>query len=283
MLAIVAPFFAAVLQSASFTCDKALLNIRSISYKTYTAVSFPLLVFFDGCIWLWFRPTITLSQFISPAGALALLSVGALIITNLLYYRALKDDRLSDLNVISLSAAIPVIVVNGFIFSDERHLALIIPALIAAIAVVWGHWEKHRMHFAQHTPLFLFWLFITAPLNAAAAKFILESWSPIMLELVRDTLISLVLLPLFYRSIRGIPARGWFLFLATNALSACAWVLYFYGYQTVGIVYTALLFCLQPLLTYFSAVLILGEPFVRRKFIAFLIVLGAIASAQLLR
>lgn len=283
MFSVLPAFLAAVLQAASFTCDKAILNIRRISYKTYTAVSFPLLLIFDGIIWYLFRPRLDWSLFSGNAGILVVASILVLVVTNLLYYRALKDDHLSELNTISLTAAIPVILVNGVLFADERNLVILIPALVASIAVVWSHWEDSRLHFARHTPAFLWWLWFTAPLTAAAAKIILTTWSPISLELVRDAAMALILVPLFASSMRHIPRRGWWLLLATNALSATAWILYFVGYQQLGIVYTGLIFSLQPLLVYFAGVVILKEPFVPRKFVAFLIVLGSIAAAQLMR
>jgi drug/metabolite transporter (DMT)-like permease len=282
MLSAIPAFLAAVLQAASFTCDKAILNIRRISYKTYTAVSFPLLLLFDCAIWAIFRPRLDWGLLDGQIGVLVIASILTLVVTNLLYYRALKEDQLSEINVVSLTAAIPVILVNGLIFADERRLAIVVPALVAALAVVWAHWENHRLHFAKHTPSFLLWLWFTAPLNAAAAKVILHTWSPITLELVRDGVMALILLPLFHASIKRIPARGWWLLLATNALSSSAWMLYFLGYQRIGVIASALVFSLQPLLVYFAGVVILKEPFAPRKFIAFLIVLASIAVSQLI-
>src|ERR1043166_831594 len=283
MFSALTPFLAAVLQAASFTCDKAILNIRRITYKTYTAISFPLLFLFDCIIWFIFRPPVHWSLLAGTTGLLVVGSIATIIVTNLLYYRALKDDQLSEINVVSLTAAIPVLIVNALIFTDERRLAILIPALIAAVAVIWSHWENHKLHFAKHTPACLWWLWFTAPLNAAAAKIILATWHPIVLEMFRDGVIALVLFPLFYSSITRANARGWWLLLATNALSSSAWILYFVSYQQVGIVYTGLIFSLQPLLVYLAGVLILKEAFVPKKFVAFLIVLAAIVTAQVLR
>lgn len=282
-MGIVTPLIAAVLQAASYTCDKVILNIRRVDYKLYTAVSFPMLVVADLVIWYFYRPSLHAGMFGGITGLLVLGTVGMLIVTNLLYYRALDRDHLSEINVLSLTSAIPVMLVNALLFVDERKLIILIPALIAAGAVIWSHWERSELRFARHTPAFLMWLWFSAPLAAAAAKIILETWSPIALELVRDASIALVLVPLFRPSIRHIPLRGWLLFALTNALSASAWILYFYSYQHLGVVYTGLLFTLQPLLVYFSGVLLLKEPFVLKKFVAFLIVLASITATQVMR
>lgn len=277
------PLLAAILQATSYTLDKVILSLRSISYKTYTAISFPMLFAVDCIIWLIYRPPISWSLFGGTAGLALAGTVAMLAITNILYYRALDHDHVSEINVLSLTSAIPVIIVNALIFPDERRLAIVIPALIATGAVIWSHWERGEFRFARHTPLFLGWLWFSAPLNAAAAKIILYTWNPIVLELVRDGAIALILFPLFRSSIKRFPMRGWLLFIATNIASSSAWILYFFGYQTLGIVYTGLLFALQPLLVYFSGVLLLKEPFAPKKFAAFLVVLASIGAAQILR
>ncbi len=282
-MGIFTPLFAAVLQAASFTCDKVILNIRHINYKTYTAISFPMLFVVDCIIWFIVRPPLTFSMFGGTTGLVLIGTVAMLLITNILYYRALDHDHVSEINVLSLTSAIPVIIVNALIFSDERKLLILFPAIIAALAVVWSHWESNELKFARHTPAFLAWLWFSAPLTAAGAKIILATWSPIVLELVRDGAIALILFPAFRSAIRNVPVRGWFLFILTNTLSSIGWILYFYGYQNLGIVYTGLLFALQPLLVYFSGVLLLKEPFVLKKFIAFLVVIASIVVTQVVR
>ena len=80
-----------------------------------------------------------------------------------------------------------------------------------------------------------------------------------------------------------IPGRSIPLLVATNILSASAWVLYYLSYQAFGVIYTILLFSATPLLVYFAAALFLKEPLRRRHAIAFVIVLAAIVTAQLIR
>lgn len=283
MFAAAFPLLAAVLQASSFTLDKAILNIRRINYRTYVAISFPMLLVIDLAIFAIFKPPLDWSLFTGRLGALLFATIGVLIGTNLLYYRALKDDHLSEIQTVGLIAQVPVVIVTGILFADERNFVVIIPALVASLALVWSHWEHHRLAIRAHTLPFILWIFVTAPVMAAMAKLLLAHWHPISLELVRDGSTALVLGPLFASSVRLASPRSWFLLVATNVLSACAWILYFLGYQRLGVVYTVLLFSLQPLLVYLFSLIFLGEPLVKKKFIAFLIVLASIAAAQAMR
>ena len=277
------PFIAAFLQAGSFAFDKAILNIRRISWKTYIAVSYPLLFVVDAVIFFIVRPPFGWHLFTGIPGALVLTSIGMLIITNLLYYRALKDDLLTEMQTLGLLNQVPVILVGFILFSDERRIVPLIAALVASLAVFWSHWEHHKMNIRPRTLPFIIWLLISTPILASFAKVILAAWNPIVLEMVRDGATALILFPLFVSSIRDVPRRGWFMLFATNILSATAWILYFTGYKTVGIVYTVLVFSLMPLLTYFFSVAFLNEPLVKKKLIAFLVVLASIATAQFLR
>jgi drug/metabolite transporter (DMT)-like permease len=69
--------------------------------------------------------------------------------------------------------------------------------------------------------------------------------------------------------------------LLTNILTSIAWVLYYYSYQVSGIIYTVLIFSLQPLLVYLAGLIFFKEKFNYKKFISFAIILIAIIIAQL--
>lgn len=283
MISILYPVFSAILQASSFTLDKVILSIRRINYKTYTAISFPLLFLIDLVIFLIIRPPLDMSLFLGRQGLLLAVTIVLIIGTNLFYYRALKDDYLSELQPISLLNEVPILIVTSLLFTDERNFFILIPALVASLAVVWSHWNHHHMVIKKHTLPFLIWLMVAAPIMAVLGKMLLVSWHPVSLELVRDGAMALVLGPIFASSVKKVSSRAWLLLLATNILSACGWILFFTSYKLSGVVYTVLIFSLQPLLVYFASVVFLKEPFVKKKFIGFIIVLISIATAQFLK
>ncbi len=276
------PIFAAVLQAGSFVLDKAILSIKRVTFKTYTGISFPLYFVATLIIFLIFRTPIHASFFYGWPGLLLAISVGVTIISNLVYYRALDHDRLSELQTLELIAILPVIIFSGIIFTDERDFSILIPALVAASAVIWSHWENHHFKINKTTLPFFIWAMVIAPVTASISKILLQTWNPISLEVVRTGILALVFGYLFYRNMKTASPKAFYLMILTNALSAVAWILFYFSYQRLGIVYTLLIFSLEPMLVYFSSLFILKERVNNKKIFAFFIILMAIIVANVI-
>ncbi|MBI2625601.1 EamA family transporter, partial [Candidatus Parcubacteria bacterium] len=118
---------------------------------------------------------------------------------------------------------------------------------------------------------------------AAISKELVRVWNPISLELVRSAATAAIFWWIFSAARQQLSHKALWFLIATNVLSAVAWILFLFSYQRSGIVYTVLLFSLQPLLVYAAALLVLKERFQPKKFVAFLVVLGSIAAAQFMR
>src|SRR3989338_3891203 len=217
------PLLAAVLQASSVTLDKAILRMRRVDFREYTGVSFALLFLLTPAAFLIVRPPFPLTLLGGSMGFLILASSGMTVVTNIAYYRALDHDRLQEMETLGLLAAIPTIVGSGILFSDERNPAVLVPALIAAIAVIWSYWERHHFAIARRTLPFLLWALAAGPAQAAVLKILLASWNPISLELVRSAITAAVFGMLFRQSMRPVSLHAFRFLLATNVLSAVAW------------------------------------------------------------
>ncbi len=273
------PIFAAILQAGSFTIDKIALSIRRVNFKTYTGVSFPLIFLISLIIFCVAHPPLSLNL-LQDSWWLLLISIGIVIGTNLIFYRALQNDTLGEIQTFDLLYNIPAIILSSIIFIDERNYFVIVPALIASGAVIWSHWEHHHFKIAKYTIPFIIWILLISPFNSIISKTLLLTWSPISLELVRSGVVALILGSLFFKHIKRIPQKGLLLLLVTNILTTIAGILFSFSYQRQGIVYTLLIFSIQPLLVYLASVFILKEPLHIKKTIAFVVVLASIAFAQ---
>jgi len=256
--------------------------MRRVGFRMYTGVSMPLIFGITSIIFLLFRPPITSELFSGYLPLFLIISVVGTAITNIFFYRALDGDSLGEIETISLINAIPVLIVSSILFVDERNFSILIPALVASSAVIWAHWQRHHFRMVRGTWLFFLWYFIYAPVSAILSKELLSVWNPIALELVRSGVLALIFTILFWQQVRRVPRNVFLFLLATNTLTSISWILYYYGYQRLGVVYTVLLFSLQPLLVYAASILYLKEKPHRKKSIAFGIVLVSIAYAQFL-
>jgi drug/metabolite transporter (DMT)-like permease len=275
------PIVASVLQAGAFTFDKVILSMRRVGYKAYLGVSFPLFWFSTLILFLMFRPPLPTELFSGRNAALLIVSIGISVLSNILYYRALASDYLGELQIISLLKNVPIILFSSLLFADERNPVFIASAFIAAVAVVWSHWEGNHFKIARHTFSFFLWTVAVVPLGVSILKPLLAVWDPVALLFVHDGVVALFFWCLFSGATQRVPLAAYRYFFVTNFLSVVAWVLFLISYQRSGIVYTTLIFSIEPLLVYFAAVVFLRERFERKKAIAFCVVLATIIAANL--
>ena len=276
------PILGAVLQAGSATLDKVILSVQQVHYKTYTAYSFPLIFFITFIIFLIFRPPLSFDLFTGNLLWLLIVLIGISITTNFIFYRALDNDRLGEIQTIDLLRNIPIIILSGILFVDERNVIVIILALTAVAAVIWSHWGHHHFKMARRTLPFLIWVLSGAALSAPVSKILLTSWNPISLGLVQTGVMALVFVVLFSNHAGKISFKAFLLLLVTNILTTIAWILFYVSYQRIGVIYTTLIFSIQPLLVYVASVFFLKEPVHRKKVIAFAIVLFSIGITQMI-
>lgn len=276
------PLIAAVVHATSLVFDKAILSAHGVDYRAYLRFGYPLYFAAMVALFLIFSPPLPAELFQGELLALFLTSAAVMLVLAIAYYRALDDDGLGEVQTLDLLHYIPVVLVSAVLFSDERNPFVVVAALVAASAVFWSHWEHHRIAIARRTLAFVAWAAVAAPIEAVLAKTLLMYWHPVAFATVRSGVIAVAIFLLFSRHAQRLPAQAMRLSVFPAVLSAIAVTLYFYSFQRLGIVYTVLLFSIQPLLVYAAAVLFLKEQFHWKKAVAFVIVLGAITAAQIL-
>jgi drug/metabolite transporter (DMT)-like permease len=276
------PALGAVLQTGSVTVDKVTMSIKNFTYKNYTVISFPLIFIFNLIIYLIFRPKLYPTSITGLFVLFLFISILLTIVTNILFYRALKSDGLGEIEVITMLSRVPVILFAGLIFVDERNYLTMTLAFLATLALIWSHWERHHFHIAKKTWPLLLATLIISPFGAILAKELLLTWNPISLQLVSNGVLGLFFLILYYKHIKTTPGKAIPLLLITNLLTTVSWILYYFSYQASGIIYTALIFSIQPALVYLASIFFLKEKHHWKKTIGFIVILAAITLAQIL-
>lgn len=277
------PFIAAIMQSASYTLDKTILSVKKVPFKAYLGISFPLLFIADLIIFTIFGLKLTPELFADNLGWLLGASIILSIGSNFIFYFALEDDTLGEIETFVLLAPIPTIIFSSLVFPDERNVFIIVLALIATFVVAITHIENYRLNIKKKTLIMLGWHLLAIPFSAGVSKILLQTWNPISFELVRDGAVAIILGGIFFNEARSANRQAFPLLLATNAISSVAWILYFTSFQKFGIVYTALLFSIQPSLTYLSSVIFLKEKLQWKRVFGFAVVLSVAVIAQIIR
>ncbi len=276
------PVLAAVLQASSATLDKFILSLKRVEFPHYIGVSFPLIFLITLGIFLVSRVGFPTEGFSGFWLILLALSIVSLVILNILFYRALDADYLSVIEPISLVSKVPTILLAALIFSGERNIIVIIFGIIAVLTVLWTNTEKGHLNFAKFSKPFFLYKLAVAPFGAVISLKLLQIWNPIALQMIKNGFAALVMLFLFWHSLKSVPRKSFPFLLITNILTSVAWILYYFSFQRLGIVQTVLIFSIQPFLVYFFALIFLKEKFKKKSFIAFIIVLICISAAHFL-
>lgn len=277
------PIFAAILEAGADTLDKTILSIRRLDFRSYLGISFPISFFILLIVFFIFRPPLLESTlYANYLWALLILSILISIGNNFFWYRALKYDGLGEMETFGVLSSLPIIIFAGVIFRDERNFYILIPALVATAAIIWSHWNRRHFKIARFTGIFLLWSIFVTPIGEAVLKTLLQTWNPVSLDMIRSGGVALALTPFYYKYDTKVSLNNFGLLVLTNILTTSGWLLYFFSYKYFGIVYTVLIYSLQPLLAYFAALFWLKESINRKKIIAFAIVLLSIIAAQIM-
>jgi len=275
------PILAAVFQGASVTLDKAILMMKRVSYRTYIVAGFPIIFIVTLAIFLILRPPMHLQDFEGMTGLALAAAILIAAGTNFFFYRAMGNDGLCELQTADLLKDIPTIILVSILFMDERRPVVLIAAATATLAVVWSHWEHHKLKVKGKTLHFLLWVLLMQPVQSVAEKYLLVAWNPVSYEFIRIVGITLLLVPWFFKGTsKRIPKKVIAPLILTSLFSAVAWMLYYTSYKTSGVVYTVLLFALQPFLVYMASMLFLKERFHWKRTVGFVIVLMCVVIAQ---
>lgn len=275
------PLIASIMQASSFTIDKLVLSAKKITHKQYLGISFPAIAILTLIIFLIFQPPLDFSLFQGKYFLLILLAIALSMASNLIFYNALKHDFLSEIQSIELMRDLPLIIFAALIFPDERNYLRIILALIAGISIIWSHWEKKGFKIAKRTLPLLLWNLVANPFRGIISKYLLETWNPISFQLIINGSIGIIFFFLFFKNIKKTPKKAIPYLMLTNFLTTIAWILYFFSFKQSGIIYTVLIFSLQPLLVYLAGIILYKEKIEAKKLASFAIILAAIILAQI--
>jgi drug/metabolite transporter (DMT)-like permease len=191
----------------------------------------------------------------------------------------MKWEKITALEPIRLSQALFVIVLAFIFYESERTAtSVIIPAFIAAIALIFSHIRRHHFQFNKYAIAAIAGSFFFA-VELVISKSLLEFYSPLTFYILRCLFIFFIALIIFNKNIKNVSKDAWSYMIATGFI----WVIYrsilYYSYTLKGIIFTTLLFLLAPVFIYFFSYKYLDEKPNWRNIIASIIIVLCILYA----
>lgn len=258
---------------------KKVLRKHKLDFKTYQVLEFlAIVIVMIPLIWFFWR--------LSPE-ALTAKSIGifafiiiASTIANLLTFYAFKREKVTELEPIRLFQPLLVILIAFLIYTSERQTSIHIlgAALIASLALIFSHIEKHHIKFNKYMIAALFGSLFFA-IELVASKAILPYYSPLSFYFVRCTFVFLISFAIIRPKFSGVSKQSWIYIFIIGAIWVGYRAMLYYGFIAFGVIFTTLLFILGPIFIYLLAATFLKEKLTWRNIIAGIIILACVAYA----
>src|SRR3989338_109772 len=254
------PVFGAMALAGGTILERIVLRIKKVDIKLYQTASFlaivigllPLLYFF------WRMDSMALS---GKNIFLFVLVVFFSIIANLLVFYSLKWEKVGNLEPARVLEPLFVILL-AIIFSFfaenlyERNFKIIIPALVAALALLFTHIRRHHLKFNPYFVAAVFGSFFFA-VELVISRLILDLYSPVTFYFLRVSSIFLLSLLIFRPDFKKLNTKVRWQIFSTGFIWMIYRIIVYYGYLNVGVIFTTLLLMLGPIFIYAMAYFIL--------------------------
>lgn len=275
------PFIGSFLEAAGMTIEKIMLKKKNLNFKNYTVYGFfaITLLMFPFVFFFW---NIKPEAYHLKNILLLIFIIITAIIANLLTYYALKRENLTAMEPIRLMQPLFTILLAILFYSSERtNLIIIILAIIASLTLVLSHIKKHHLKYDKYIIAALLGsLFFSIEL--VASKPLLQYYNSITFYFIR-CLIILFITGIIFRPKNHIENKIKLTILLTSSMWIIYRIILYYGYNSLGIVFTTILFILTPIFTYIFAAIFLKEKITIRNIIATIIIIACVAVSIILQ
>ncbi|HIG94711.1 MAG: Integral membrane protein, DUF6 [archaeon GW2011_AR13] len=277
------PFLGAISLASGTILEKIVVKHKNIDIKFYQTAIFLviMLVMLPFIYFYWkFDP-----QALQPLNIIifSLVIIFSLLANWFVFY-SVKGENVSNLEpakmIEPLFVVLLAILFSFFIDSGmyEKNLKVVIPAIIAGLALILSHVKRHHLKFNKYFLSAILGSFFFA-LELVISRLILDYYSSLTFYFLRCAFIFLFSLIIFRpKMIKMDKTLTSYIFI-----TGIFWVLYrvivYYGYVNLGIIFTTLIIMVSPIFIYLFAHIFLKEDLSWRNIIASIIIIGCVLYA----
>lgn len=277
------PILGALALAGGTIFQRVILQRKGMNIKKYQILEFlgivlvalPFLYFF----WKLDSPALELKNILIFIGV-----VIASIIANLFTFYSMKGEKINNLEPAKMLEPLFTIVlaiICSYFFDGiyEQNTHMIIPALIAGLALIFTHFKKEHLNFNKYFLAAIAGSFFFA-LELIISRLILEMYSPVTFYFLRCLGILVISWIIFRPKLDGIDTKLKWNMIVIGIIWMIYRVVTYYGYMKIGIISTTLVFMLSPVFIYAFAKIFLKEKINARNIIASIIILACVLYAN---
>jgi drug/metabolite transporter (DMT)-like permease len=273
------PFLSALANAGSVVIDKFTFKKYKIPVEVFIPVLF-LLVFILTSLFVPFLGRVSL-KILEPFYLFVFAGmVMAAVIQNIFYYRAIQAEKVAEFELFNMTVPLVTVLLAAIIFPAERNWYVFLAALAASLTLIFTHLKKTSIVFSRGS-LFALIAVLFIAIEIQFQKIILEVISPVSLYAIRCGFLALIFIVMHRQAFAKNALLAWKYLLIPSILAVLTMVFRFYGFETVGIIYTVLVLTISPLLIYLASALLFKEKVALRVYVGAIIILGAIIIGTL--
>ncbi len=279
------PILGALALAAGTILERSILKMKKVDIKFYQTAGFfaiilaclPFIYFF----WRIDSGAFQLKNILIFAGV-----VFFSIIANLLVFFSLKWEKVTNLEPARILEPLFVVLLAllfSFFFKEfDRNLNVIIPAVIASLALVFPHIKKHHLEFNRYFITAIFGSFFFA-LELVMSNLILPFYSLITFYFLRCASIFLISLIVFRPKLKPLKDKKIPILIFTTAAIWTAYrIAIYFGYEKYGVTFTTLVVMLSPIFIYLVARVFLKEKLNWKNILSSLIIIACVVYTLLI-
>jgi drug/metabolite transporter (DMT)-like permease len=274
------PIIGSLALAAGTILQRTLIKKKSMGIKLYQSAEF-LAIAITSLPFLYFMWKVDSTALTTANILIFALVVIFSFIANILLYYSMKWEKVTHLEPAKLTESLFVVVlaaIFSFIFGTslyERNLNVIIPALIASLALILSHVKKHHLDFNRYIIAAIFGSFFFA-LELVLSRLILDFYSPMSFYFLRCAAILIISIIAFRPKLEKIENKAKIHILVIGFIWVVYRIVLYYGYIHLGIIFTTLTIMLSPILIYFFAHKYLKEKLEWRNIAAAVVIVACI-------
>lgn len=276
----IAPFLSALAYSAQMIIDKVALSKRRIMVRHYIPYLFLYLFFFSALASPFFG-YVNWSLLLSPQFLFLFIVMVLLAITwNIFYYESLKKEQLYEFESIIMIGPIITIALSWIFFPETWELRVGLAGIVAAVALIWSHWEKHHFTFDHYSLNLIVAVVLIAMEEIIATELLRDQvFSPVSLYALRTFILFAFFFAYYRPKVEKIDNKALNIIGLSGLMGALFMIFKYYGYQKIGIPYTALVAIASPISVYVASATIFHERQKWKVIVSMAIIAGAIVYA----
>lgn len=276
------PILASFVNAVSTYFEKVLFRDKTVKPKNFIPATFFLAFCFAAIFAFPFLGNISPAALNTRNIILFLSMIVLAITTNYLYYYGFCREKLSEVEQWLAMSPLVTVILSSIFYVSERDPRILIAAIIAGVALIFSHTERHRFVLHRGSWALLGSILITG-FETLLIKELLVVYSPVALYTIRIGMVAFFTMFIFGAPFKQLGKKNTKSITLISFLWVLVMILTYTSYKNSGLVFTTLVLMLSQVLIFLESMFVFKEKIKPKFLMAIFIILACVAYAEIIR